>query len=127
MRSRAPRRSNARQRRFIVGTLKTPYWITSRQTDRWCRRMSLRARATATTLGSGQVVAVGGSPSGVTEVFTPNAGTPTAGTWAVTSATLVTPRSRHVAVRLLHFPCSYRAKISARSRVCDLFVSSDSP
>ncbi|MFO0933916.1 MAG: kelch repeat-containing protein [Planctomycetota bacterium] len=89
-----------------------------------------RARATATTLGSGQVLVVGGSPSGVTEVFTPNAGTPTAGTWAVTSATLVTPRSRHVAVRLLDgrvLVAGGEDAGGAGLASCELFVAAGSP
>lgn len=89
-----------------------------------------RARATATTLGSGQVLAVGGSPSGVTEVFTPNAGTPTAGTWALTSATLVTPRSRHVAVRLLDgrvLVAGGEDAGGAGLASCEVFVAAGSP
>lgn len=89
-----------------------------------------RARFTTTRLPSGQVLAVGGASDGLTELFTPVPATPTAGAWAPTAATLVTPRSRHAAALLLDgrvLVVGGEGLGGAALASCELFVAAGSP
>ncbi|MCC7138355.1 MAG: hypothetical protein IT460_08025 [Planctomycetes bacterium] len=90
-----------------------------------------RARHTATLLGSGRVVVIGGSSVGATEEYVPSPGNPAAGTFtASATAVLSTPRARHAAVALLDgrvLVVGGEDAVGAALGSCELYVSAAAP